>query len=131
MLKWFLLFVFVLFITPYTPQLKGAAKTWEPRREKKRRLRREREAAERSNSNSDTENEQAKNDMKESASSDSVSLLPTVKAAEVVEEGTGYAPPKSHRFNFVADAVDVAGPAVVYIEIQGRCVFNTVIRDVI
>ncbi|XP_072029697.1 serine protease HTRA2, mitochondrial-like [Amphiura filiformis] len=114
MVKWALLAALLLYLTPYVAPLKGAAKTWEPRREKKRRLRREREAAERSHDSSDGDKSQNE------SSKGSVSLLPAVKAAEVVEEGAGYVPPKSHRFNFIADAVDIAAPAVVYIEIQGR-----------
>ena len=116
LVKWALLVLFLIIITPYVAPLKGAARRWEPRREKKRRLRRERQAAAEGSSS-----ENSGHDSDESSTGKG-SLLPSVKAAEVVEEGTGYVPPKSHRFNFVADAVDVAAPAVVYIEIQGRYV---------
>ncbi|KAJ8026376.1 Serine protease HTRA2, mitochondrial [Holothuria leucospilota] len=109
--KFAALFVFMGVTSPYWTQLKGHR--FEPRRDKKRRkLAAESEAVERENSHRKETRMDSSNH----------SLLPSVKAAEVVEghEGIGYIPPRSKRFNFIADAVEVAAPAVVYIEIQGR-----------
>ncbi|XP_071827288.1 serine protease HTRA2, mitochondrial-like [Apostichopus japonicus] len=107
--KFAALFVLLGVTSPYWSQLQHAGTSWEPRRDKKRRkIAAERAALERSD---------------ESGSSNvNHGLLPAVKAAEVVEghEGIGYVPPRSKRFNFIADAVEVAAPAVVYIEIHGR-----------
>lgn len=111
--KFAALFVFMGVTSPYWTQLKGHR--FEPRREKKRRkLAAESEAVESGNSHRNKTGIDSRNH----------SLLPSVKAAEVVEghEGIGYVPPRSKRFNFIADAVEVAAPAVVYIEIQGRFV---------
>lgn len=109
--KFAALFVLLGVTSPYWSQLQHAGTSWEPRRDKKRRkIAAERAALERSD---------------ESGSSNvNHGLLPAVKAAEVVEghEGIGYVPPRSKRFNFIADAVEVAAPAVVYIEIHGRFV---------
>ncbi|XP_022080903.1 serine protease HTRA2, mitochondrial-like [Acanthaster planci] len=118
--------VILVAISPYVRKIDFA--NLEPRRDKKRRkLQALKEAEERQNLGENLQ--QFGSDHNVSLSNESLrpvteeerkSVFPIVKAAKVFDEGDGYVPPRSHRFNFIADAVDRAAPSVVYIEIQGR-----------
>ncbi|XP_033633425.1 serine protease HTRA2, mitochondrial-like [Asterias rubens] len=116
------IFCFLCFMTPYLHSLIGAR--FEPRRDKKRRkLLALKEAEERKNSPwNDFQEDDFGNGSTNFAeqSQEESSIFPVVKAAKVFDEGDGFVPPRSHRFNFIADAVDIVAPSVVYIEIHGR-----------
>ncbi|XP_038046351.1 serine protease HTRA2, mitochondrial-like [Patiria miniata] len=126
MFQYLMVIVIVAVISPYVRDLRFAS--FEPRRDKKRRkLQALKEAEEREKLGDNFQ--QTESDHNISSSDDSFrpitqeeqsSVFPVVKAAKVFDEGDGYVPPRSNRFNFIADAVDIAAPSVVYIEIQGR-----------
>ncbi|XP_035672646.1 serine protease HTRA2, mitochondrial-like [Branchiostoma floridae] len=61
----------------------------------------------------------------DSADKEKSSIVKKVDAAEPFYGGEGYGGiPRSKQFNFIADVVEIASPAVVYIEIQGKNPFT-------
>ncbi|XP_033102944.1 serine protease HTRA2, mitochondrial-like isoform X2 [Anneissia japonica] len=121
--KYGALIVFLIFTAPYLPAFIEAPRHWEPRREKKRkRLQQE------ANRLSGTTDEDVINEESDNANNKPYTGLSLpgrgVKASEIVVDSEELKSKRSNRYNFIADTVDLAGPAVVYIEIQGRHPFR-------
>ncbi|XP_071947560.1 serine protease HTRA2, mitochondrial-like [Antedon mediterranea] len=114
------LIVVLVFASPYLPGFIEAPRHWEPRRDKKRRNLQQKEAGIEVDETIDDTPRKPHPGLR----------LPRVKALEINEnnnnddeKGKG-SKSISNRFNFIANTVDLAGPAVVYIEMQGRHPFH-------